>query len=196
MWIGRGVYEHLVEEARGSRAVIAQLEAQLDAAWATNDALRASLRALQDNTEADRAALRDAAQSLHAHLQADASEAGKLAETAIASAARQVVAEQRKVAALHERVAVADVNFGWCRQLVNMMQAERAALLNQRGIIVPTMSLSGGMPPMGPPVDGAGTPGVFEDADQLANAIGVSFDDMGDEAAAKQKVSAPDDVFL
>lgn len=196
MWIARKLYDHLVEETRLSRAVAAQLEAQLEAARAENEALRRTLRETQEATEGDRAALREAATSLHAHLQAGNDQLTRAAEKMMEDAERAVARERQKVAALHERVAVADTNFGWCRTLVNMMQAERTSLLSQRGIIVPTMSLTDTpTSPAAPPVAGIGVPGTFDDADALASAMGVSFEDVGDDAARRLKLT-PDDSFL
>lgn len=195
MWIAKSLYNDLCEEKRLARATAAQTETLLEAAIAENAALRAELAAQREALDADRTALREAAVSLHQHVTGDGDAVSKLAERAVASAANRILSEQRKVAALHERLAIADANFGWCRQLVNMMMGERATLLQQRGIIVPHVNLTPPGVPAGPPVAGQGVPGEFVDADNLAGAMGISFEDVGDEAAARMKLTQDDPLL-
>lgn len=196
MWISRRAFDTLIEEHRLSRALRTRTDQLLQDARDENKALRKELEATRAAIEADRTALREAAVALHGHVTADGHEAVQVAQRVAAEAMRTREADARERALLEARVAVADVNFGWCRQLVNQLQATQAALLGQRGISVPQVAFAAPAPTTGPAMPaatGSGTPGAFDDSlDGLADAMGVSFDDVGDEAARRLKLEHAD----
>lgn len=189
MWITREVYTQLVEEARRLRVAMEYSETALAVARDEARLLREERAAERARLEDDRDTLRAAVQTMHRHVEAQQGEATALAKTIASDATRAIVTQQTLRRELQVRVAVADVNFGWCRQLVNQLQATNAALLEQRGIIVPRVSLS----PPAPPVAGMGVPGPFtDDIDPLTGAMGLSFEDVGDEAARAMKIEHDD----
>jgi len=193
MWISRHAFDALVEENRLNRALRAHTERLLQDARAENDALRKELAATRDAVDADRAALREAAVSLHQYVTASGEQSLAAARELAEQTRRQYEIDARERAQLEARVAVADVNFGWCRQLVNQLQATQAALLSQRGIIVPQVSFAGPTPSApGPTAAGTGRPGVFEDEEALADAMGVSFEDVGDDRARAERLDHAD----
>ena len=85
---------------------------------------------------------------------------------------------------LERRVVSLETSIDWMRARVNQVEAERAVLLSEKTKL-----------PFGAPIirqQSAHERQVEDQLQQMAQEIGVSFEDIGDEAAAKQGIDHDD----
>lgn len=99
----------------------------------------------------------------------------------VVSLREEVAALKAENAAIKSELLSTKINLDWLRVQYNQAQAERTALMNQRyGIAAPTPQLQ--------PNPGSYFPSVASHdaiANQIPHLQDISFDDLGDEVAAK-----------